>query len=258
MSLDIHKLLADWPSEPDGVTARLIVGDDGARQLQLRLDVGILQMQLDGRPDGQRPHNCDSWLDRLEQRTAGKAPERLDSHDWAELDREMTQFYHRRVALLVAAQQAQRRRRRQRALSLLRRAIRDADHNLRAMDFITAHSSHPDYVDGHERSRAFVLAHRAEALAHLSRLEGDAEQAIEQLKAGVSQIEQLHTSHGLEELIEHDPTLLHLRALERNLRRRHGIEKTLHELLAEAVAEENYERAAILRDRIHRRRLSER
>ncbi|HUW82780.1 MAG TPA: UvrB/UvrC motif-containing protein [Phycisphaerae bacterium] len=257
MSLDIQRLLADWPSEPDGVTARLIVGDDGARQLQLRLDVGILQMQLDGRPDGQRPRNCNSWLDHLEQKTAGNPPEVPNSDDWAELDREMMQFYHRRVALLVTAQQAQRRRRRQRAVSLFRRAVGDADHNLRAMDFIAAHSPHSDYVDGHDRSRAFVLAHRAEALAHLCRLEGDAEQAIEQLKAGASQIEQLHTRHGLEEWIEHDPTLLHLRALERNLRRRHGIDKTLHEQLAEAVAEENYERAAMLRDRIHRRRLTE-
>lgn len=257
MSLDIQKLLADWPSEPDGVTARLIVGDGGTRQLQLRLDVGVLQMQLDGRPDGQRPRNCNSWLDYLEQKTAGDRPETPGSDDWAELDREMMQLYHRRVALLVTAQQAQRRRRRQRAVSLLRRAVRDADHNLRAMDFIAQHSPHSDYVEGHERSRSFVLAHRAEALAHLCRLEGDAEQAIEQLKDGASQIEQLHTKHGLEELIEHDPTLLHLRALERKLRRRHGIDKTLHEQLAEAVAEENYERAAMLRDRIHRRRLTD-
>ena len=36
--------------------ARKIVGEDGKEKLQVRLDLGLLQMELNGRPDGERPH----------------------------------------------------------------------------------------------------------------------------------------------------------------------------------------------------------
>jgi protein-arginine kinase activator protein McsA len=45
-----------------------------------------------------------------------------------------------------------------------------------------------------------------------------------------------------------------LRKMERSLRQLHGIESTLREQLDDAVANEEYERAAKLRDALRRRR----
>ena len=58
MSLDLNSLLKDWPHETGAIKVRKIIGLDGLEKLQLRIDLGILQMELSGRTDGQRPHNC--------------------------------------------------------------------------------------------------------------------------------------------------------------------------------------------------------
>ena len=44
MSFDISDILADWPYEPGQISARKITGDDGKEKIQLRLDLGLLQM----------------------------------------------------------------------------------------------------------------------------------------------------------------------------------------------------------------------
>ena len=46
MGLDLNPLLAEWPFDPHELNARLIVGDDGQRYLQMRLELGLLQLAL--------------------------------------------------------------------------------------------------------------------------------------------------------------------------------------------------------------------
>ena len=61
MSYDISELLADWDYQPGQVVARRFKGKDGAEKVQLRVDLGILQMNAEGRPDGKRPMGHGSW-----------------------------------------------------------------------------------------------------------------------------------------------------------------------------------------------------
>ena len=63
MSLDLNTILKDWPYESGTVKVRKITGLDGREKLQLRVDLGLLQMEITGRPDGRRPHNCESLLE---------------------------------------------------------------------------------------------------------------------------------------------------------------------------------------------------
>ncbi len=56
--MDIADAMKGWAFEPGQVNVRLIRGNDGKPKLQLRLDLGLLQMELDGRPDGKRPHRA--------------------------------------------------------------------------------------------------------------------------------------------------------------------------------------------------------
>src|ERR1700689_565485 len=57
----------DWQFEAGEINVRKIIGLDGAPKLQMRLDLGLLQMELSGRPDGHRPHGCESLLEFFEQ-----------------------------------------------------------------------------------------------------------------------------------------------------------------------------------------------
>ena len=68
MSLDISHILKKWPYRPGEVTARRISGRDGREKIQLRLDLGLLQMEASGRPDGERPHGFESLLAYHENR----------------------------------------------------------------------------------------------------------------------------------------------------------------------------------------------
>lgn len=52
---DLTPLFEEWPFEPGQLSVRVIQGLDGAPRLQMRVDLGILQMELRGRPDGQAP-----------------------------------------------------------------------------------------------------------------------------------------------------------------------------------------------------------
>ena len=103
MSLDLHTILKDWPYESGTVKVRKITGLDGREKLQLRVDLGVLQMEIVGRPDGRRPHNCESLLEyhrkralRAEQK--GESYE-LTSEQCAELQQEGIQYYHRYLSL---------------------------------------------------------------------------------------------------------------------------------------------------------------
>lgn len=62
MSLDISGALRDWPPEPGQIQVRRILGIDLKEKIQLRVDLGVLQMETAGRPDGERPHGCECLL----------------------------------------------------------------------------------------------------------------------------------------------------------------------------------------------------
>ena len=67
MSKDLRPSLDAWPyDENERVTARKVIGADGKPKIQMRLEMGILQMELTGRPDGERPYGFDSLLELFE------------------------------------------------------------------------------------------------------------------------------------------------------------------------------------------------
>ena len=52
---DIGPILEAWPVGGNRPTVRLVRTGSGERVIQVRLELGILQMAIDGRPDGRRP-----------------------------------------------------------------------------------------------------------------------------------------------------------------------------------------------------------
>lgn len=244
MSRDIDSALAGWDYKPDVVQARVIEAKDGRDVLQIRLDLGVLQLELEGRPDGQRPHGFPTYFDYLNSKaTSAKIAAQefvLDPDQCEEADREFMQFYHRRVCWL--------------ALNEFDRAVKDADHTLAFMDFVRDHSPGEEFTRAHEQYRGFVLFHRSQALAAARAAAGDPEGAIDAVRAGALDIRNHLTGFDPEADPEHDPMLAQLGRLETEIRARHNVGETLLEKLDRAIESEDYEAAARLRDQIRDRR----
>jgi hypothetical protein len=252
MRRDIDEALHGWPfdPEPGEISVREVRARDGRTVLQVRQELGLLQMEVHGRPDGARPHGFATYLDYLRHRAAGRGlgkggkapPWSMEAEHCQEADREFVQFYHRRVAWL--------------ALQRYDMALRDADHTLALMDFVLRHGINPDYVASHERFRGPVLFHRTQAAAALALERRRPEEAIDAVREGIDRIaahrDTWDADHDQEE-IPHQSLIEQLMLLETEIRKNFAVEKTLREQLDEAVATEDYERAARLRDQIRAR-----
>lgn len=234
---DIDSLLKQWDFQPGEVNARLIRARSGREVLQMRVDMGVLQMETDLRPDGQRPNGAETYYDYLvgEAIREGDAF-RLSKEQCVEADREFVQYYHRRLCWL--------------SLREYRRAARDADHSLAFMDFVRSHSPEEEWTLSHEQYRPFVLFHRVQAGALAALEEGGPEAAIHEINLGLARFRELFARYDAEEQYADDELVRRLHEMRESVRQRYEIGPTLDEQLAEAVRAENYELAAKIRDRI--------
>jgi len=240
---DIDAALQGWEFKPGVVQARLVQARDGRQVIQMRVDLGVLQIEPAGRPDGQRPHGYPTYFDYLRQqaRTAARAGRsfQLTEEHCMEADREFVQFYHRRICWL--------------ALRSYTQAVADADHTLGFMDFVRDHSPSEEFTLAHERYRGFVLFHRTQAAAAQAAEASDPEGAIDQIGEGMRALRAFFAAHDAEEQMEEDGMVQQLRKMEESLRQLHNINATLREQLEQAVANEEYETAARLRDALKQR-----
>ena len=95
---DIDDILSEWDYDDEQVVARIIQADDGRKVVQMRLDLGLLQMEMDDRPDGRRPEGFVDYLALLrDQHEQAGEDFKLSEEECSEVDRELLQFYHRRV-----------------------------------------------------------------------------------------------------------------------------------------------------------------
>ena len=244
MNQDIDDAQQGWEAKPGTLQARLIEARDGRQVLQLRIDLGIMQIEISDRPDGTRPHGFPTYFDYLRQqaRVAKRAGHEftLSEEQCEEADREFVQYYHRRVGWLTLHSYA--------------RAIADADHTLAFMDFIRDHSPNDEYTQAHEQNRGFVVFHRTQAAAALAIEQENPEAAIDAIHDGLDKLSAFFASFDATEQMEADPMVEQLRKMDRSLRELHKIDATLQEQPQEAVAKEQYEAAAKLRDALRRRK----
>ena len=238
---DIDSILRQWPYQPGVISARIVRAPGRRKVLQMRIELGLLQMEFTGRPDGERPGNMDTYLDFLKNLLGGEpdVPQVLTDEQCFEIDREFVQYYHRRICCL--------------ALREFDRAIADADHTLALMDFVAVHSPNEDWAASHDRYRPFVYFHRTQALALAVLERSGPEAAIEEINKGLEEMRAIFVRAEAEEQFESDELVNQLRELKESLRKEYQVGQTLVEQLAEAVAAEEYERAARLRDEIARR-----
>jgi hypothetical protein len=122
------------------------------------------------------------------------------------------------------------------------------------MDFVAAHSPNPQWTLSHEQYRPFVLFHRIQAASMLALEQSGPEAAIETIVNGLNEMREVFAKFGAEEQFDNDELVGQLAVMKESLREEYRLGKTLTEQLADAVANEEYERAARLRDEMAKQR----
>ena len=178
MSLDLNTILKDWPHENGNIKVRKITGLDGREKLQLRVDLGVLQMEMSGRPDGQRPHNCESLLE-YHQKRAGRAEEKgqpyqLTPEQCAELQQEGIQYYHRYLSLFQ--------------INDFAAVVRDTQRNLDLFTFVTEHTDREELSWSLQQFRPYVLMMNTRAKSSILLAQGKFADAMAQIQHGRDKI----------------------------------------------------------------------
>jgi len=242
MSLDLNTILKDWPHENGNIKVRKITGLDGREKLQLRVDLGVLQMEMIGRPDGQRPHTCESLLDYHQKRAAraeqkGEAYE-LTPEQCAELQQEGIQYYHRYLSLFQ--------------INDFTGVVRDTQRNLDLFTFVTEHTDRDELSWSLQQFRPYVLMMNTRAKASILLGEGKFAEAVAEIERGREAIADFFQHSNFPELISKSSEIAFLDEWLEEVkakRPRSKLEIMEREMEA-AIAKELYERAAELRDAI--------
>lgn len=244
-SEDLRPILSGWPFEPGQITVRIIRGRDGKQKVQMRLDLGLLQMELDGRPDGQRPKGYESLLDyhlerlaRHEERNGTDLGFTLSSEECQALREEALMYYHRYLSLFV--------------LEDFARVERDTARNLRVLDLCRRCAAHEWDRVVMEQYRPYIVMMNARARASQAMRAGTFKSALAHVEAGMRTIREFYERHDSSEAYEQSSEVQILRALRHEIAQRLpiGAIERLKRKLDRALQEERYEDAARLRDQI--------
>ena len=248
MSLDIGHILNEWPYEPGQVTARKIRGSDGCVKIQLRLDLGLLQMEAEGRPDGRRPHGFESLLAYYEDRRR-RHIEQTGSDEGFELDEQACEllrsegvmYYHRYLAAF--------------ALEDYDAVERDSMRNLRLFDLCNNYARRESDRYALEQYRPYVIMMCARARARLALRHDRPKTALVAIRKGIKDIQDFYRRFGRDDAIETSAEISILHVMDTEIETRIPADplKRLRNSLAKAVAEERYEDAAALRDQLSRK-----
>jgi len=254
LSRDLTRILKDWDYQPDDVTVRLIDGDDGTRKVQLRVDLGVLQMEMDGRPDGLTPGDCTSWLEYYEQKQQAhdaahpdSAAFKLNEEDCLRLWQEGVQYYHRYLSFWH--------------LKLYDLCARDTARNLRLFAFVRTHTDDERHQMQFDQWRPYVTMMNVRALATPLIDEERYEEGLEAIESGIKAIRSFLDEYGRTDRADECVELTglerwHVEVLAEKAEAKNAMPKRpetiLREKLQEAIAAEEFEKAAELRDEIRR------
>lgn len=244
---DLSPMLSEWTFDPASVSARWVDGADGEKKIQLRLDLGIFQMEPKGRPDGQKPHGHESVLDYYRRRmlTDRRTGYRLDGDACAELQQESVQYYYRYLSQL--------------ALREYDGVIADTQHNLDIFELVERDCANPDIVWEFLQFKPYVLMMNTRGRAERLAQAGEIEPALDAIEKGQQRILAYLEDNGEELGPDGCPEIAMLNELGAEIEERGtdsgsdvggNVAVKLQEKLSIAIRAENFEEAAKLRDQI--------
>lgn len=246
----------------------MITDNQGEQKVQVRVDLGILQMNADGRPDGEQPFSYPSLLEYFEDKADGvedpreggprgtrsssssskeaENPEpanaaeelQLSPEDCRSLREEAAQYYQRYVACL--------------ALEEFDRVVRDTTRNLRVLDLCAKYAVEDQDKQVLEQFRPYIIMVRARALASQAIKENELKAGVLALDEALEQIKKSYEHTGRSKQYEKSEEVRMLRSMREALMPKLPIsqKEELKQRLQRALDTENYELAAILRDEL--------
>jgi hypothetical protein len=247
MNFDISHVLEHWDYQPGQIVVRRFKGRDGLEKIQLRVDLGLLQMNAEGRPDGKRPLGHESIYEHQQERlrkhrevSGSEEGFTLKPEDCSKLQLEALQYHHRYICLLE--------------LQDYTGVIRDTERNLAVFDFVSQFAESEELAWSLQQFRPQLLLIQTRARGH-ERL--DAKRYVEALRAvdaGIAAVRQFYADCGRHESAEQSAELLYLETWKAEINEKRPLSKRekLELALSDAVRQENYEKAAEVRDALRK------
>jgi aryl carrier-like protein len=246
MDFDISRLLKNWDYVPGQVVVRRFKAKDGTGKIQLRVDLGLLQMNDAGRPDGQRPFGQECLFDHYQQllgvykaeHQGEEAGFELGPEECSQLQLEALQYHHRYICLLQ--------------LEDFAAVERDARRNLAVFDFVQRYARPTELAWSLRQfePQLLMILTRSRACAALKEMDFNLANTL--IQEGIDSIRTFFEDNGRAEATEQSGEIESLEdwrqeiLAERPLSRREKLELSLEE----AVRLENYELAAKVRDQL--------
>ncbi len=252
MNEDIRPIVDDWPYRPGKVSVRKVVGEAGRPKIQMRLDLGLIQMEPTGRPDGKRPEGFESLLsyhqDRLEKFRRKHRTElgfELSPEECRKLREESLMYYHRYLSCFILEDYDQ--------------VIRDTQRNVELFDLCNRYAAKKADRMMLEQYRPYVIMMNTRAKAHRAMDNDEYARALTIIKAGLKAIKKIYVDIDQTEDFKLSMEATTLRQLGRRIRRKLPVdeETVLERKLRKAVSLEQFEEAARLRDRLERMKHNE-
>ena len=250
MDDDISKVLENWDYRLGRVDARRVKGEGGVDKLQLRIDLGLLQMNAQFRPDGKRPFGhptlLDHFLIRLERHREKHGGEdddfSINPDECAKLQQEAIQYHHRSICNFE--------------LEDYEAVERDTEHILELLDFVQDYAVEDEIGQSFQQFRPQTIMMQIRAIGTELIAENNYNAAIDEITDAIEELNQFYTGMGREELVDSSMEVHSLSEWLKDVEKEAAEKKPmtqgekLQHKLNKAVEREDYEAAAKLRDQL--------
>src|SRR3954462_11299498 len=210
---DITPALRGWGYEAGAINVRKITGLDGREKLQMRLDLGLLQMELAGRPDGHRPHGLESYLAYFEEQLSDYRKQNggtdgfvLGGDQCQHLREEAVMYYHRYLSLFI--------------LGDYPGVVRDTARQLRVLDICSQHAAEEHDRLILEQYRPYIIMMNTRASASLDFKDELFHKALTTVTDGLDQIREFFIRFGQQEAFDKPNEVKILKRFARDIRRK--------------------------------------
>ena len=248
MNFDISDLLSQWEYQAGQIVVRRFKGKDGKEKIQLRVDLGLLQMDAFGRPDGKKPFGHETLFEHFQTRLHKHMAQndgsddgfKLDAEDCSKLQQEAIQFHHRYICLFQLKDYGS--------------VVRDTERNLAVFDFVEKYAEARELAWSVQQLRPQLLMMHVRARATTALEKGDHDGAITAAEEGIEELKQFYLRIDRPDLAEQSGELQSLQGYLEEIRSTRPVpeRERIEQALAEAVGREDYEKAAELRDKLRR------
>ena len=225
---------------------RRFIGTDGVEKIQMRIDLGILQMNAAGRPDGKLPHGKPSYFDHLQAKLKHFVEENggtddefmLRSRECYKLQQEAIPYHHRYICYLQLEDYAN--------------VIRDTERNLKAISFAIQYAPSEQNIWNLRQLTPQLLMMRTRAAGSQRLKQKNHNQAIRSIEEGLEQLRSFYNSVSRSDLVDASSEIRALKIWLEELKDQQPLSKRekLERELSKAIQQENFEKAAKVRDEI--------